>query len=476
MHAGPDHLPTQITSEAELRARFDLIRAITRDSADVPWSVRDTRLANLEALIRDGRSRLTAAIAGDFGQRPAAETELAELFPTLDMIRDARRQGSRWMRPRKVPTAVWFRPGRTRLRPQPLGVIGIIAPWNYPLMLSAGPLVSAFAAGNRAMLKLSEFAPAFATCFAELAAERFSPDELTVVQGGPDMAAAFAALPFDHLLFTGSTGIGRKVMAAAAPNLTPVTLELGGKSPALVGPDARLDHAAARIMAGKMLNAGQTCIAPDYVLVPRDRIVDFIHACRSWVDAHYPALASSQDYATIISARQFQRLRDWLDAAQAGGATLHPLSDAGPDPARRLLPPVIVTDPAGPLTEDEIFGPVLPVLPYDRVEDAIAHIVARPRPLAFYPFTDDRVLRERLLNSVVAGGVTINDTLLHVAQPALPFGGVGDSGMGAYHGKMGFDRMSHLLPVFSQARWNGAHLMAPPYGARFRTLMNLMLR
>ncbi|HRO14998.1 MAG TPA: aldehyde dehydrogenase family protein [Paracoccus sp. (in: a-proteobacteria)] len=326
------------------------------------------------------------------------------------------------------------------------------------------------------MVKPSELAPAFAETFAALMGRHFDPQVVAVVTGDADVARAFTALPFDHLLFTGSTAVGRKVMAAAAPNLTPVTLELGGKSPALVAPDARLDHAAARIMTGKLLNAGQTCTAPDYALVPRDRVADFIAACRAWVGRHYPRLADNPDYSAIINAAQFDRLSGWIAAAQAQGATLHALSDAAPDPARRILPPVILTDAAGPVTDQEIFGPVLPVIGYDTLDDALAQIARHPRPLAFYPFTDDAATRDRLLDSVVAGGVTVNDTLLHVAQPDLPFGGVGASGMGVYHGQAGFERMSHLAPVLIQSRWSGVGLLAPPYGARFRRMMRFMLR
>ncbi len=229
-------------------------------------------------------------------------------------------------------------------------------------------------------------------------------------------------------------------------------------------------------MAGKLINAGQTCIAPDHALVPRDRVGDFIAACRRWVDRHYPRLASNPDYATIIDDRQFRRLTDWTRAAEDAGATLHPLTEARPDATRRLLPPVIVTDAVGPLVDEEIFGPILPVIAYDSLDQALRHIVDRPRPLAFYPFTDDATALQRMLDAVVAGGITVNDTLMHVGQPALPFGGVGDSGMGAYHGQAGFDRMSHLTPVFRQARWNAAGLVAPPYGRRVRALTRLLLR
>lgn len=459
-----------------MQDQFIAMQTASRAAPAVSQGQRDERLQALHGLVMDNRKIFAQAIAQDFGQRPEAETQLAEIVPILGELRDARRNLRRWMARRPAPVGRWFQPARAWVQPQPLGVIGIVAPWNYPLQLTVAPLIGAFAAGNRAMVKLSEHAPAFAAAFAEAARREFDADVLHTVTGDAEVATAFCALPFDHLLFTGSTGIGRRVMAAAALNLTPVTLELGGKSPALIAPDARFDHAVARIMAGKMLNAGQTCTAPDYVLLPCGREQDFIAAARRWVSRHYPRLATNRDYTRIINAAQFTRLTDALEHAKQGGALLHPLSDAAPDPGQRLLPPVLTTLTSGPLAEDEIFGPVLPLIPYDSLRDAVAHIAARPRPLAFYPFTDSAETRDLLLSQVVAGGVSVNDTLLHVAQSALPFGGVGASGMGAYHGRAGFDRMSHLMPVFAQSRLNGAGLIAPPYRARFRNLMRLMIR
>lgn len=460
----------------DLRVQFDLLHQAAADGDAPDWHLRAQRLRALETLLKANRHRFGQAIAQDFGQRPQAETDLAEIFPSLQSIRHALRHGRGWMRRRKIGTPLWFRPARSWLQPRPLGTVGIVAPWNYPLYLSVAPLASAFVAGNRAMLKLSEHAPAFATAFAEAAAQHFDPKELTVITGGPEVAAQFCALPFDHLLFTGSTATGRQVMRAAAEHLVPVTLELGGKSPALLAPDARLDHAVARIMTGKLLNAGQTCVAPDYVLLPRGTEDAFITHARAWVARHYPKLATNPDYSRIINDRQYQRLADGLAAAQAAGARLHPLGDAAPDATRRLMPPMILTEAQGPLAEAEIFGPILPLIPYDDLRDAVRQVQAGPRPLAFYPFTDNAQTRDLLLDSVMAGGVTVNDTLMHVASGALPFGGVGASGMGAYHGQAGFDRLSHLMPVMAQARRNAAGLLAPPYRARFRTLIGWMMR
>jgi coniferyl-aldehyde dehydrogenase len=442
------------------------------------WHVRAERLRRLERMLREQRGAIAAAIDTDFGQRPVEETELLELFPSLSAIRHALRHGRRWMRPRRAPTALAFRPGRNRLLPQPRGVLGIVVPWNYPLFLAVGPLVDALVAGNRAMIKLSEFTPRFAALFAAQVARYFADDEVVIVTGDAAVAQAFTALPFDHLLFTGSTAVGQQVMRAAAANLTPVTLELGGKSPVIVGPGADLAQAVERILVGKLVNAGQTCIAPDYVLLPRAQTDAFVAAAQATMARLYPDLAHNRQYASLVSERHFARMAALRDEAAAAGARVQPLGDAAADPARRLFPPHLLLDvPAGAtVLREEIFGPLLPLLPYDTLEQAIDYVNAHPHPLALYLFERDRPTIDRVLAATQAGGVTLNDTLYHIAQHGLPFGGVGASGMGGYHGKAGFDTFSHLKPVFAQARWNGSGLLRPPYGPRFRRLLGLLLR
>ncbi|MEO7066195.1 MAG: coniferyl aldehyde dehydrogenase, partial [Rhodanobacter sp.] len=418
------------------------------------------------------------AIGQDFGCRPSEETRLLEFFPSLSGIAYALRHGRRWMRPRRGFAGFWFLPARTELLPQPVGVIGIIVPWNYPLYLAVGPLVDALAAGNRVMLKMSEYTPHFSALFAKQVATYFQPDEVCVVTGDATVAEAFSALPFDYLLFTGSTAVGRHVMRAAAANLTPVTLELGGKSPAIIGPTAHFENAVERIVFGKMVNAGQTCIAPDYVLLPRAKVADFIAQARTVVSRMYPQLASSTQYASIISDRQYQRLTSLRESAVNAGAQLHPLSDTPEDAARRLLPPQALSNVADnmPVMQEEIFGPLLPLVPYDTLDEAIAYISARPHPLSLYVFERDNALIKRVLNNTIAGGISVNDTLYHIAQHGLPFGGVGASGMGGYHGEAGFRTFSHMKPVFHQSRLNSAWLLNPPYGARFRRVLDLLLR
>jgi acyl-CoA reductase-like NAD-dependent aldehyde dehydrogenase len=340
-------------------------------------------------------------------------------------------------------------------------------------------LIGALAAGNRVLVKMSEHAPATGELFARLVAARFAPELLAVVNGGPDVARAFAALPFDHMLFTGSTQVGRQVMAAAAANLTPVTLELGGKSPAIVGRDIAIGEAADRILFGKCLNAGQTCIAPDYALVPEERVDEFTAAARTTVARLYPTLRDNPDYTSIIAAHHRERLRGYLAEAKARGAKVLELNAANEDFAGSpKLPPSLLLDAADDLRvmREEIFGPILPVVPYRTLDEAIAYVNARPRPLALYVFDHDRTAIERVLSETVSGGVTVNETILHVAQEDLPFGGVGPSGTGAYHGRAGFDTFSKAKPVFYQSRINGLKLFRPPYGRRFKAMMKYLSR
>lgn len=463
----------------DLAQAFERQRAAWLAAPNPPWDERADRLRRLQGLLESNEAAITAAIDADFGGRPAIETELAEVWPSLEEVKGALRRGRRWMKPRRAGVGKWFRPAGAYVVPQPLGVAGVIVPWNYPLYLAIGPMVAAIAAGNRVMVKPSEFTPRFSELLQRLCAEAFRPEEVFVVTGGPEVAAQFSALPFDHLLFTGSTPVGRKVMQAAAANLTPVTLELGGKSPAVVAPGYPLAHAVQRILAGKLLNAGQTCIAPDYVLLPRTEVEAFVEAARSQARRGYPRGLADGDYCSIVNERQYRRLVGDLEQAAARGARVEPLFDGAPrdDAAHRLAPALVIDPPADvALMHQEIFGPVLPIVPYDRVEDAIAFVHARPHPLALYWFDHDEARIRRAVQELPAGGMTVNDTLLHIAQESLPFGGVGASGMGHYHGRWGFDTFSKLKPVFRQSRLNGMALFMAPYGPLMRRLLRLMKR
>ena len=435
-------------------------------------------LRRLREALRARLPEMADAIAADFGHRSRHESLVAEgmtVLGELDRLRGALRG---WMRPRPVPVGWRFWPARAQLRSEPVGVVGVISPWNYPVNLALIPLATAIAAGNHVFLKPSEHTPRSAAFLRSLLAQVFPDDRVAVATGDAAVGAAFAALPFDHLVFTGSTTVGRKVMAAAAANLTPLTLELGGKSPAIVCGDVAPARIAARLATGKWFNAGQTCIAPDYVLLVGDdaRRDALVQALRAEVAARYGALRDAGDYTRIISHAQFARLQGYLDDARARGSQVLALAD-GHDPAQRLFAPTLVLDPDpdGALMREEIFGPILPVVRVDALDQAIDFVNARDRPLALYPFSDDRASIERILQRTLAGGVTVNDTLIHFGVNALPFGGVGASGMGAYHGRAGFDAMSKQLPVVWQARHAGSDLLRPPY-ARVARLIDFLVR
>lgn len=471
--------PPLITDDRRLNEAFVRIKGASRSDLSPSLSIRRERMGKLEALLQENQPALCRAISEDFGHRSPHETRLLEIFPSLEGLRHTRNHLKHWTKPQRRPVSLWFQPGRAEVRPQPLGCIGIVTPWNYPLFLAIGPLTAAFAAGNRALIKMSEFTPSTATLFAELTARYFAPDELAVVGGDHELAQHFSQLSFDHLLFTGSTAVGRHVMRAAAANLTPLTLELGGKSPAIIAPDYPMTKAAARIMAGKCLNAGQTCIAPDYLMLPAGQEENFIAAARAIVAASYPGLARNPDYSAIVNARHANRLRNYLTDAAAKGGRIIPLAevpstDGGP---QRIAPTLLMEpDDSMLIMQEEIFGPLLPIMTYRRIEDALSYINAHDRPLALYLFDHDKTRIEQVLNNTVAGGVTINDTILHIAQDNLPFGGVGPSGMGHYHGYEGFLTFSKLKPVFYQSRINGMGLFNPPYGKLFERLLKVLLR
>jgi coniferyl-aldehyde dehydrogenase len=453
-----------MTNLAELGPAFELLHVASRSGAAPDAATRRARLSQLAAMISKHTEAFVAAISADFGGRSPDETRMLEILPAMRAIRYARRHVARWMRDERRPVALVFQPARAWLRHQPLGVIGIISPWNYPLLLALAPLTDALAAGNRAMLKPSELTPRFSALLAQVVAETFAPDEVSVVIGGVEVAQAFSALPFDHLFFTGSTTVGRHVMRAAAQNLTPVTLELGGKSPALVTPEYPIEKAAASIAFGKFVNAGQTCIAPDYALVPQAEARRFAEALIAASERAYPTIAGNPDYTAVISAPHRQRLQAAIDEARAGGATLLGHGNPGSDPAK--IAPIVVLDapPDSLLMSEEIFGPVLPVIGYRDLDQALAFINSRPRPLALYCFSTDRQQRDQVLDGAISGGVTLNGTLMHVAQDGLPFGGIGPSGIGAYHGRDGFLRLSHARAVHSIGPVSVFERLGPPWG------------
>lgn len=429
------------------------------------YSQRMADLSRLRAALQQRLPDFARAMSADFGQRSWHESVASDGVPVLKEIDHVRAHLRQWMQP--CPRAVDsnFLPGRAEIRYQPVGVVGIISPWNYPVNLALAPLVSALAAGNRVLLKPSEHTPRTAELLRDFLAKLFTEDQVACVLGGPEVAAEFSALALDHLFFTGSTQVGRMVMAAAAPRLTPVTLELGGKSPAIVAPGFSIPLAAERIGSGKLFNAGQTCIAPDYVLLPAADHAAFIEALRALVQHAYPDLTASRDATSVVNQRQFDRLRGYLEDARAKGATITELSSSAAAD-RRLFPLTVVTgvNDSMKLMQDEIFGPILPLVDCASVDSAIDYINARPKPLALYHFDQDRRRTQQVLDRTQAGGVCINDTLFHFAQDELPFGGVGPSGMGQYHGHAGFLTFSKQKPVFYQARFSALSVFRPPYG------------
>lgn len=431
-------------------------------------ALRKSRLARLRAAVLAHREALKDAVSADFGNRSRHETDIMELACVVQAIDYLSSHLRRFMQRERRHVPLVYRSARAYVEYQPLGVVGVMAPWNYPVSLTLVPLATALAAGNRAMLKPSELTPRTSAALRHMLAGAFAQDEVAVVLGGPEVGAAFSALPFDHLLFTGSTQVGRKVMRAASDNLVPVTLELGGKSPAIVARGHVNDRTVQSVVYGKLSNVGQTCVAPDYALVHEDDLEAFIARYAATVQRFYPAGPASRDYTTIISDRHYDRLRGLVEDARRNGARV---IEVGERPAhllgreRTLVPTLVVN--AGDdalLMQEEIFGPILPVRTYGGIDEAIAYVNARPRPLALYYFGAEDGDCARLLARTTSGNVGINNTLMHVAQDDLPFGGVGPSGMGAYHGIEGFRAMSHAKGVFVQGRWNLPGLLHAPFG------------
>jgi coniferyl-aldehyde dehydrogenase len=457
---------------------FQRMRTLSRTAPPPTRAERLDRLARLRSVIMDHESRFDAAISADFGHRCTIETTIAETLLVLGEIRHAGRHLKAWMAPRRIATQPQFWPAKNRLIPQPVGVVGVIAPWNYPLQLTLAPAVGALAAGNRVMIKPSELAPRFSAALREAIAARFDPAEITVTAFDGDIAQAFAALPFDHLMFTGSTRVGRLVAEAAGRNLTPVTLELGGKSPAIVDRSADLGQAAARIAYAKLLNAGQTCIAPDYALVPAASVEEFAGRLRDGMTAMYGADPGNADYTSIISERHYARLEVLVaDAASKGARILQPAEPDDPAwKSRRKFPPTVITGATAEMKvmQEEIFGPVLPIVGLGEAEEPVAFVNARERPLALYWFGTDTDARDDVLARTVSGGVTINDCLIHFTQAYQPMGGIGASGSGAYHGEWGFRTFSKLKPVFYRSPLNRFADLYPPYGAKIARLQKML--
>jgi acyl-CoA reductase-like NAD-dependent aldehyde dehydrogenase len=442
---------------------------------------RRANLLKLQRLIERNRLILVEAANADFGVRAAVETEMSEVVGTISIIRFMRRRLRSWMAPRRRAVSMWYRPAKNRVEPRPLGVVGVVSPWNFPVHLALIPAATALAAGNRVMLKVSEFTPHTSAVLKRLIEENFSSDLFYVTDGGGEVASKFTTLPFDHLLFTGSTQVGKIVAKAAADNLTPVTLELGGKSPVIVGDDYSIERAASNVAWAKLYNGGQVCISPDYVLVPRGQEKEFATALREAARKLYPRAAGNPQYTAILNQRHYDRINAYVTEAQALGAEVITAEDPELGREHRQLPLTMIINPPVDSTvmKDEIFGPVLPIIGYDGDRAAVDFVNSRPTPLALYVLSNDKHRQQHWLARIPSGSAVVNDLMVGYLQNDLPFGGAGGSGYGAYHGREGFDAMSHLRPVLYQRAifgHTGGQMLYPPYGNIADVLLKLMRR
>jgi aldehyde dehydrogenase (NAD+)/coniferyl-aldehyde dehydrogenase len=466
-------VPKTQTPDA-LAEAFDALKAAQRLDPYPDWRTRKLWLKSLLNAVIDRREEYARAVAADFGHRSWHESMMLEVWPVTDALRYNIKNLRKWMKPRRVGVPWLFLPASARERPQPKGVVGIMAPWNYPLQLSIGPMAGALAAGNRVALKPAEATPRVAEFLVSLIEGALPADVVRVVPGEVELAQQFASTPWDHLLFTGAPSVGKLVLAAAAPNLTPVTLELGGKSPCIVAPGQDLDYVASRIVAAKLFNSGQTCIAADTVLVHSSERAALVEAITKRISSTYPSLVDNPDYSSLINDRARARLEEVLDDARERGATLIEVNPANEDfsDTPKRVPTLVCDCPADArIAEEEIFGPALLIVDYARFDDAIAWVNDRERPLVIYLFDDDRARIDRVTHHTHSGGLVINEVLMHAGCPDLPFGGIGNSGMGAYYGVHGFRTFSHLKGEFYQTRVNGTELLFPP----FRKLATLVL-
>ena len=463
-------------AENEAQRVFSLQRAAYLRHPYPTYEERLENLRKLERVLVDNTTAIAEAINADFGHRAVEESLMAELFTSVDGIRETRKKLRKWMRPQKRHVSVMFATASNRVIPQPKGVIGIVSPWNYPLFLTISPLTSILAAGNRAMVKMASNSQNLCRLLAERCRDVFPEDTLAILPGV--RAQDFSSLPYDHIIFTGSADAGRTVMRAAAENLTPVTLELGGKSPTIVCDDFDIDEAASRILYAKFLNAGQTCLAPDYLFVPEGKRDQFVAAAKRILPTRYPD-TNQQSYTSVIDEKSYRRLRGTLEDARQKGAEIVPLvPNAGFNDQLRKFPPHLVLNVTDDMTimREEIFGPLLPIKTYRSLDEVTAYVNAKDRPLGFYVFTNDQAREDKLLYSTISGGVSINNCMLHVAQHDMPFGGIGASGMGQYHAHEGFLEFSKLRPVFKNPRLSLMSLLYPPYRPLHRRVLDFLIK
>jgi coniferyl-aldehyde dehydrogenase len=465
-------------SYAELQQVLNVMKRAHLSHGPADAALRQDRLQRSINLIREHFQPLAQAMSADFGHRSHYQSLVADMATTLKGLQYSLDHLPIWMQPELItpPDPKMH----TSIQHQPLGVVGIISPWNFPINLAFGPLAGVFAAGNTAMLKPSELTPRTSELLAELAGIYFGPDELTVVLGDAAVGQAFSSLPFDHLVFTGSTAVGKQVMRAAADNLVPVTLELGGKSPVMFDTDADIELATARTLTVKTFNVGQICLSPDYLMLPESKLPSFVAAAKQFVNDSFPTIHGNPDYTSIINQRHFQRLVDLLEDAKQQGAeviSLAPAGEAAIDAVKRVIAPHLIlgVNDNMAIMQEEIFGPLLPVKTYQDRLDAIAYINAHPRPLAAYYFGDDAQRQQHFSHSTTSGALVINDVMTHASIDELPFGGVGHSGIGAYHGVHGFRRFSHAKPVVIQSTDSlSSHRLRAPYAEKTLALESML--
>lgn len=473
-------------AQTRMQSVLDAQRADAISAGAVNAELRKDRMNRGLDVVLKHQNRLIDALNTDFSCRSREVTLLTDIAAAVGALKHGIKNVDKWMRLEKRATMFPLNllGGRSRIEYQPLGVVGIISPWNFPVNLTFGPLAGILAAGNRAMIKPSEYTPATSELMVEMVAEAWDEKEVAIFPGGPEVGQIFSGLHFDHLLFTGATGVARHIMSAAARNLVPVTLELGGKSPVILSRSADLALAAQRIMLGKTLNAGQICLAPDYLLVPKEKLNDIVRALQLATEEMYPTLLCNPEYTSVVNERHYQRLNSYLtDLAERGGKA-QAINPAQEDFAAQKnsfkIPPTLIPNPPGgsKVLEEEIFGPLLPILTYNELSEAIHYVNAHPRPLAAYYFGNDKAEEELVLTQTTSGGVCINDVMMHVSQEDLPFGGVGPSGMGAYHGYDGFKTFSHAKAVYRQSRFNVAKLggMLPPYGSATEKTIKMQMK
>jgi coniferyl-aldehyde dehydrogenase len=437
------------------------------------YASRIDKLKRLKSMLLANQNAFVKTLSLDFGHRSNDDSLIGDILTSVSGINYTIGRLKRWMKPKSKHIGILFQPASGQVMHQPLGIIGIIVPWNYPLFLSLGPLTTALAAGNRAMLKMSEFTPHTNELLAELIAKDFPSEEVAIIGGEADVAAAFSALPFDHLFFTGSTQVGKLVMQAAAKNLVPVTLELGGKSPAIIANDMPIKTAVERFIFGKTMNCGQTCVAPDYIFCPEGKLEPLIDELRHRFNTMFPCVQENDDYTSIVNQRQYDRIQLLLEDAKQKGANIIALATEETDSTKRKIPLTIVTKVSDDMQimQEEIFGPLLPIKEYKDMSEVIAYVNDRPRPLSLYIYSFNKQVQQRLLQETIAGGVCINDAAFHVANDDLPFGGVGASGIGNYHGEEGFVRFSHAKSILTRGKISFASLLFPPYGKSVHKLV-----